>query len=74
MKRAMEIRLMMRDVFKKEIDEIEKAIVEKASLGGTSITLDTLSNNAKEELENYGYSVIEARRFNEGGYIISWDQ
>lgn len=72
MKRAVEIRAMMRSNLQNELDTIEDLIVKMALVGGTSITLERLSNEAKEELEKNGYYVSEARRYNEGGFIVSW--
>ena len=73
MKRAIEIRAMMRSNLQKELDTIEDLIVKMALTGGTSITLERLSSEAREGLEKNGYCVLDSIGiYNEYGFTISW--
>lgn len=57
MKSALEVRVMMKNNLQRELDNIEDLILKEALTGGFSITLNSISSEAKEKLKSSGYSV-----------------
>ena len=55
-----------------EMKDIEKDIVNSMIVGRKTITRNYLSEDAINILNEKGYSVVQVRKYNEGGYIISW--
>lgn len=72
MKSALEIRVMMRDNLQRELDNIEDLILKEALVGGFSITLNSISSEAKERLRVEGYSVKKVVKWDSDEYTVSW--
>ena len=72
MKSALEIRAMMRDNLQRELDNIEDLILKEALVGGFSITLNSISSEAKERLRVEGYSVKKFVKWDSDEYTVSW--
>lgn len=72
MKSALEIRAMMRDNLQRELDNIEDLILKEALVGGFSITLKSISSEAKERLRVEGYSVKKVVKWDSDEYTVSW--
>ncbi|WP_228636114.1 hypothetical protein [Clostridium perfringens] len=72
MKSALEIRAMMRDNLQRELDNIEDLILKEALVGGFSITLNSISSEAKERLRVEGYSVKKVVKWDSDEYTVSW--
>ena len=69
---AEDIRNYSRVIVLNEMKDIEKDIVNSMIVGRKAVTRNYLSEEAISILEDKGYSVIQVRKYNEGGYIISW--
>lgn len=69
---AEDIRNYSRVIVLNEMKDIEKDIVNSMIVGRKTVTRNYLSEEAISILEDKGYSVIQVRKYNEGGYIISW--
>lgn len=72
MKSALEVRVMMRDNLQRELDNIEDLILKEALVGGFSITLNSISSEAKERLRVEGYSVKKVVKWDSDEYTVSW--
>lgn len=69
---AEDIRNYSRVIVLNEMKDIEKDIVNSMIVGRKTVTRNYLSEEAIIILEDKGYSVVQVRKYNEGGYIISW--
>ena len=69
---AEDIRNYSRVIVLNEMKDIEKDIVNSMIVGRKAVTINYLSEEAISILEDKGYSVVQVRKYNEGGYIISW--
>lgn len=69
---AEDIRNYSRVIVLNEMKDIEKDIVNSMIVGRKTVTRNYLSEEAISILEDKGYSVVQVRKYNEGGYIISW--
>lgn len=69
---AEDIRNYSKVIVLNEMKDIEKDIVNSMIVGRKIVTRNYLSEEAISILEDKGYSVIQVRKYNEGGYIISW--
>lgn len=69
---AEDIRNYSRVIVLNEMKDIEKDIVNSMIVGRKAVTRNYLSEEAISILEDKGYSVVQVRKYNEGGYIISW--
>lgn len=69
---AKDIRNYSKAIVLNEMKDIEKDIVNSMIVGRKTVTRNYLSEEAINILEDKGYSVIQVRKYNEGGYIISW--
>lgn len=69
---AKDIRNYSKAIVLNEMKDIEKDIVNSMIVGRKTVTRNYLSEGAINILEDKGYSVIQVRKYNEGGYIISW--
>ena len=69
---AEDIRNYSRVIVLNEMKDIEKDIVNSMIVGRKAVIRNYLSEEAISILEDKGYSVVQVRKYNEGGYIISW--
>ena len=69
---AEDIRNYSKVIVLNEMKDIEKDIVNSMIVGRKTVTRNYLSEEAISILEDKGYSVVQVRKYNEGGYIISW--
>lgn len=72
MKSALEVRVMMKNNLQRELDNIEDLILKEALTGGFSITLNSISSEAKEKLKSSGYSVKNFVKWDSDEYTVSW--